>query len=168
MDYRIFNVRIDANACDCTRNVRTPKESLHWKLTLGEKKFLAAPGNQTCVSGVPVRCFTSWATSPPPKYIYIVVFMCVTFICACRPPHPLRKRCVTLLTWTPAAALTSLILIHTLYLKTHKHWNASYESYLTYNKIKKVLCIIVVFYLNCLRHTYLKQKVICRTENVRE
>ena len=37
-----------------TRAVRTPKESLHWKLTLG-RKSLAAPGNRTCVSGVPVR-----------------------------------------------------------------------------------------------------------------
>ena len=29
--------------------VRTPKESLHWKLTLG-RRSLAAPGNRTCVS----------------------------------------------------------------------------------------------------------------------
>ena len=35
--------------------VRTPKESVHWKLTLVEKS-LAAPGNRTCVSGVTVRC----------------------------------------------------------------------------------------------------------------
>ena len=44
--------------------VRTPKESLHWKLTIGEKS-LTAPGNRTCVGGVPVRCSTNWATSPP-------------------------------------------------------------------------------------------------------
>ena len=31
--------------------VRTPKESLHWNLTLG-RKSLAAPGNRTCVSGL--------------------------------------------------------------------------------------------------------------------
>ena len=44
---------------------RTPKESLHRKLTLGEKKeSLAAPGNRTCTSGVPLRRFTNWATSP--------------------------------------------------------------------------------------------------------
>ena len=58
--------------------VRTPKESLHWMLTLG-RKSLAAPGNRTCVSGVTVRCsdqlsyipsdlvrsdaLTNWATS---------------------------------------------------------------------------------------------------------
>ena len=35
--------------------VRTPKEILHRKLTLGEKS-LAVPGNRTCVSGVTIRC----------------------------------------------------------------------------------------------------------------
>ena len=34
---------------------RTPKESLHWKLTLG-RKSLSTQGNRTCVSGVTVRC----------------------------------------------------------------------------------------------------------------
>ena len=43
--------------------VRTPWESLHWKLTLGEKS-LAAQRNRTCVGSVPVRCSTNWATSP--------------------------------------------------------------------------------------------------------
>ena len=39
--------------------VRTLKESLHWKLTLGEKSLAAArTGNRTCVGGVPVRCST--------------------------------------------------------------------------------------------------------------
>ena len=36
-------------------DVRTPKESLHWKLSFG-RKSLVAPGNQTFVSGVTVRC----------------------------------------------------------------------------------------------------------------
>ena len=36
------------------RGVRTPKESLHWKLTLG-RKSRAAPVNRTCVKGVTVR-----------------------------------------------------------------------------------------------------------------
>ena len=45
------------------------KETLHWKLTVGEKS-LAAPGNRTCVGSVPVRCSTNWSTSPP-IYIYI-------------------------------------------------------------------------------------------------
>ena len=44
--------------------VRTLKESLHWKWTQGEKS-LAAPGNQTCISGVLVWCSANWATSPP-------------------------------------------------------------------------------------------------------
>ena len=36
-------------------DVRTPKETLHWKLTLG-RASLGAPGNRTCVSSVLVRC----------------------------------------------------------------------------------------------------------------
>ena len=56
----IFNVPTDVNACGCTQGcTNTVKE-----LTVGEK-FLAAPGNRTCVGGVPVRCSTNWATSPP-------------------------------------------------------------------------------------------------------
>ena len=46
--------------------VRTPKESLHWKLTLG-RKSLAAPGNRTCVSGVTVRCSNQLSYIPTPK-----------------------------------------------------------------------------------------------------
>ena len=49
--------------------VQTPLESLHWKLTLGEKS-LAAPGNQTCIGNVPVWCSTNWATSP-----HVVLFL---------------------------------------------------------------------------------------------
>ena len=41
--------------------VQTPQESLHWKLTLGEKS-LAAPVNRTSLSGVTVRRSTNWAT----------------------------------------------------------------------------------------------------------
>ena len=37
------------------RCVRTPKESLHRKLTL-RRKSLAAPGNRNCVGGVTIRC----------------------------------------------------------------------------------------------------------------
>ena len=43
--------------------VRTPWESLHWKLTLGEKS-LVATGNHTCLSGMPVQHCTNWVTSP--------------------------------------------------------------------------------------------------------
>ena len=35
--------------------VRTPKHSLHWKLTLG-RKSLVPPENRTCVCDVTVRC----------------------------------------------------------------------------------------------------------------
>ena len=59
MDYGIFNVHTDVNACDCT--LGCTDKCLHWKLTLGEKS-LAAPGNRTSVGGVPVRRFTNWAT----------------------------------------------------------------------------------------------------------
>ena len=36
--------------------------SLPWNLTLGEKS-IAASGNRTCVSSVPIRCSINWATS---------------------------------------------------------------------------------------------------------
>ena len=39
-------------------DIRTPWESLHWKLTVGEKSP-AAPGNRTCVGGVAVQCSTN-------------------------------------------------------------------------------------------------------------
>ena len=48
-------------------SVRTPKESLHWKLTLG-RKSLAAPGNRTCVSGVTVRCCNQLSYIPSPYF----------------------------------------------------------------------------------------------------
>ena len=47
--------------------VRTPKESLHCKLTLVEKS-LAAPGNRTCVSGVTVRCCNQLSYIPSPYF----------------------------------------------------------------------------------------------------
>ena len=50
------------------RAVWTPKESLHWKLTLG-RKSLAAPGNQACVEGLTVRC--SYQLSYILSHIYI-------------------------------------------------------------------------------------------------
>ena len=74
MDYRIFNVRTTGNACDCTRGCTdTARESALkteswklkvWKLTLGEIS-LTAPGNRTCVRGMPVWYSTNWATSLP-------------------------------------------------------------------------------------------------------
>ena len=48
--FGFFNVRADVEACDVdTGAVRTPPDSKHWKLTLGEKS-LAAPGTRTCMS----------------------------------------------------------------------------------------------------------------------
>ena len=44
-------------------SVQTPLESLHWKLTLGEKS-LDPPANWTCVICMPVWWSTNWATSP--------------------------------------------------------------------------------------------------------
>ena len=75
------NVRTNVNACGCTRGCTDARQSLHWKLTLGEKS-LAVPGNRICLSGVPVRRSTNWATSPPDvsdnltiwSYQYIIVF----------------------------------------------------------------------------------------------
>ena len=45
--------------------VQTPKKSLYWKLTLG-RKSVAAPGNQTWVRGVTVRCANQLSYSPFP------------------------------------------------------------------------------------------------------
>ena len=52
--------------------VRTPIESLHWKLTPG-RKSLAAPGNRTCISCVTVVCFNqpSDIPSPPKKSAWV-------------------------------------------------------------------------------------------------
>ena len=58
MEHRVFNVRTDVDACDCTQGC----EGVSWELAL-EEWFLAAPGNQAC--GMTVRCSTSWAASPP-------------------------------------------------------------------------------------------------------
>ena len=54
MDYRIFDVRTDVNACGCTRGCTDTVRESALKVDSGEKS-LAAPGNRTCVSGVPVR-----------------------------------------------------------------------------------------------------------------
>ena len=71
MDYRVFNVRTDVNACDCTWGVRTPKESLHWKLTLG-RKSLVAPGNRTFVSGLTGRYSNQLSYIPSPELTELI------------------------------------------------------------------------------------------------
>ena len=71
---------------------RTPKESLHWKLTRG-RKSLAASGNQTCVSGLVVWCSNQLSYIPSP------VVCDTNFLADCQgfslgtpvclpPPHP--------------------------------------------------------------------------------
>ena len=58
-----FNMCTDVNAFGCTEGymdtVRVCTESWLWE------KSLAALGNRTCLSGVPVQRSTNWATSPP-------------------------------------------------------------------------------------------------------
>ena len=56
--------------------VQTPFESLHWKLTLGEKS-LAAPGNRTCNGGMLIQHFTTWATTPPAAIQKWIIDGCV-------------------------------------------------------------------------------------------
>ena len=41
--FGIFNLRAGADAVDCARGLRTPWESLYWKLTLGEKSLESNP-----------------------------------------------------------------------------------------------------------------------------
>ena len=48
--------------------VWTPKESLHWKLTL-ERKSLATPWNWTCISGMLVRCSNQLSYIPSGQII---------------------------------------------------------------------------------------------------
>ena len=48
------------------RGVWTPKECLHWKLTLG-RKSLAAPWNRTCVSSMTVRWSNKLSYIPSPS-----------------------------------------------------------------------------------------------------
>ena len=58
MDYRIFNVRTDVNACGCTRGCTEIENESALKVDSG-KKISCRTGNQTYVSGVTVRCPTN-------------------------------------------------------------------------------------------------------------
>ena len=70
------------------RAVRTPKESLHWKLTLG-RKCLAAPGNRTCVSQlsyIPSPTTITYRFRSEVTYCLLTAivrgfFVCVWFVC---------------------------------------------------------------------------------------
>ena len=55
MDYRIFNMRTDVNAWDCTQGCTDTHIRVFTESWLGEKS-LAVPGNRTYVSSVMVRC----------------------------------------------------------------------------------------------------------------
>ena len=62
MYYRIFNVHTDVNAGDCATEVYG-QESLHWKLTLGEKS-LGAPWVEPASAAWRSHALSNWATSP--------------------------------------------------------------------------------------------------------
>ena len=96
MDYRIIDVHIDVNACDGTQWCADTIRQFAPKLTQGEKS-LAAPGNRTCVRGVPVRRFINWATSPPQYF--------ATTVCLHSADAPLTAHLATSAWLASAAAL---------------------------------------------------------------
>ena len=53
------------------------------------RKFLAAPGNRTCLSSVPVRRSADWATCPPQQEKYVEG--CVLTYSRLEQSEPLRK-----------------------------------------------------------------------------
>ena len=55
MDCRIFIMRTDVNACDCTRECTDTERKSARKVDSG-KRIFATPGNWTCISGVTVWC----------------------------------------------------------------------------------------------------------------
>ena len=63
MDYRIFNVHTDVNACDYTLGCTDTHKRVCTESWLGEKSH-AAPGNGTCVSSVPVWCSNQLSCIP--------------------------------------------------------------------------------------------------------
>ena len=83
MDDRILNVSTDVRHAQ--GGVRTPWESLHWKLTLGEKS-LAALGNRTCLNqrhaGLPLYQLSYIPT--PNLYLMLVLQVCSWCWCVCK------------------------------------------------------------------------------------
>ena len=55
MDYGIFNVRTDVNACDCAKGCMDTVRESALKVDSGIK-IPCSTGNRTCVGDVPVRC----------------------------------------------------------------------------------------------------------------
>ena len=58
MDYRIFNMHTDVNACDCTRGCMDTVDKAAVKVD-SRITSLAAPGSGTCVGSVPVQSSTN-------------------------------------------------------------------------------------------------------------
>ena len=65
MDYRIFILCTDVNACDCTPGCTDTERESAVKADWG-KKNLAAPGTRTFVSGMMIRCFNQLTYIPSP------------------------------------------------------------------------------------------------------
>ena len=59
MDYKIFNMCTDVNACDCTQGCTDTVRESALKVDSGGEKSLAALGNRTCISSMPVWCSTN-------------------------------------------------------------------------------------------------------------
>ena len=72
IDYKIFNVRTDVNACDCTRVCTDTVRESALKVDSG-RKSLAALGNRTCVGSVPVQCCNRLSYIPSHKHSNIPV-----------------------------------------------------------------------------------------------
>ena len=69
MDCMIFHVRTDVNACDCTRECMDTVRESALNVDSRREKSLDAPGNRTCVSGVPVQSSTDQTPFAPSRGI---------------------------------------------------------------------------------------------------
>ena len=67
MDYEIFNVRMNINACDCTWGCTAHRKRVCTASWLWEKNPFPHRGNRSDISGVTVQRSASWTISPPFK-----------------------------------------------------------------------------------------------------
>ena len=67
MNYRIFNVRTDVNAGDCTRGCTDTRKRVCTESWLGEKNPLLHQGIEPASAAWRSDARKNWATSPPPK-----------------------------------------------------------------------------------------------------
>ena len=65
MDCKIFNVGTDVNTRDCTCGCRETRKIFYSESWFWEENPSPHRGNRICVSGVPVRRSTKWATFIP-------------------------------------------------------------------------------------------------------